>query len=145
MQYIDDLRKLSRIEEYLEKELRIVNKHLPYRRIPLSELLKQEFPYIVLRDGTLHYFKRRELEYLASITSRDEWSKLYLPIIIEIRPELGKGAGVIRGEIEVKVASKILNIKVEEKAKQLIIYRPQIMLLRQLLPTTTQYAFYIST
>ncbi len=145
MRYTEDLEKLSKIEEYLEKELRIVNKHLPYRRVALSELLEQEFPHVVLRDGTLHYFKRRELEYLASIIPREEWSKLYLPIIIEIRPELGEGVGVIRGEVEVKIVSKILNININRKAKQLIIYRPQIMLLRQILPTTTQYAFYIST
>ncbi len=145
MRYTEDLEKLSKIEEYLEKELRIVNKHLPYRRVALSELLEQEFPHVVLRDGTLHYFKRRELEYLASIIPREEWSKLYLPIIIEIRPELGEGVGVIRGEVEVKIVSRILNININKKAKQLIIYRPQIMLLRQILPTTTQYAFYIST
>ncbi len=145
MRYTADLEKLSKIEEYLEKELRIVNKHLPYRRVALSELLEQEFPHVVLRDGTLHYFKRRELEYLASIIPREEWSKLYLPIIIEIRPELGEGVGVIRGEVEVKIVSRILNININKKAKQLIIYRPQIMLLRQILPTTTQYAFYIST
>ncbi len=145
MRYTGDLEKLSKIEEYLEKELRIVNKHLPYRRVALSELLEQEFPHVVLRDGTLHYFKRRELEYLASIIPREEWSKLYLPIIIEIRPELGEGVGVIRGEVEVKIVSRILNININKKAKQLIIYRPQIMLLRQILPTTTQYAFYIST
>lgn len=145
MRYTADLEKLSKIEEYLEKELRIVNKHLPYRRVALSELLEQEFPHVVSRDGTLHYFKRRELEYLASIIPREEWSKLYLPIIIEIRPELGEGVGVIRGEVEVKIVSRILNININKKAKQLIIYRPQIMLLRQILPTTTQYAFYIST
>lgn len=128
-------------EKLLQEELlRLANAHLPYSRKSLKELLKEKYPHVICRDSSTHMFKRNELEFLKTILSEDEHEKLLLPIIIELNPNYGEGAAIVRGEIEVKVVSKILGVKVNE-AHELIIYRPQIAVLRQKLRTTTQIAF----
>lgn len=127
-----------RLEEYLREELRIVNMHLPYTRKPLSKLLEEDFPHVVLRDGSLHYFKRKELRLLAQILPSNRWNELRLPILIEIAPEYGEGAAVIKDRVEAEVVAKILGIELQVP---LVIYRPQVLLLRRKLPTTTQYVF----
>ncbi len=132
--------KEARLEEYLQRELRLVNLHLPYKKRSLAELLQEDFPHIVLRDGSTHYFKRRELELLASITPRHLWKELYLPILLEVSPEYGEGAVVIKGKIESMVVSKILELEWNNESR-IIIYRPQVAILRRKLPTTTQYVF----
>ena len=134
------LGKETRLEDYLQRELRLVNLHLPYRKRSLEELLKEEFPHVRLRDGSTHYFKRRELELLASLLPREMWGKLYLPILLEVSPEYGEGAIVVKGKIESMVVSKILELEWSNES-ELIIYRPQVSILRRKLPTTTQYVF----
>ena len=128
------------LEEYLRHELRLIHSYLPYHRKTLGQLLLEKYPKILLRDGTYHYIKRRELELLASITPKEYWSKLKIPILLEVAPEYGEGAIVIRDPIEAMVIAKLLGIKHSE-GEQLIIYRPQVAELRSKLPTTTQYVF----
>lgn len=134
------LEKETRLEEYLQKELRLVNLHLPYRKRSLEELLKEEFPHVILRDGSTHYFKRKELELLASLLPKEKWNELYLPILLEVSPEYGEGAVAVKGRIESMVISKLLGLEWKNEPG-LIIYRPQISILRRKLPTTTQYVF----
>ncbi len=134
------LEHATSLEEYLRKELRLVNLHLPYKKRSLDELLKEEFPHVVLRDGSVHYFKRKELELLASLVPREKWGELYLPILLEVSPEYGEGAIVVRGEIESMVISRILDLDWDRNS-ELVIYRPQVSILRRKLPTTTQYVF----
>ncbi len=133
-------KEAGRLEEYLKKELRLVNLHLPYKRRSLEELLREDFPHIILRDGSTHYFKRKELELLASLIPRELWSELKLPILLEVSPEYGEGAVIIKGRVESLIVSKILEIEWKEES-HLIIYRPQVSILRRKLPTTTQYVF----
>ncbi len=132
--------KETHLEEYLQRELRLVNLHLPYKKRSLAELLQEDFPHIILRDGSAHYFKRRELELLASITPKRLWRELYLPILLEVSPEYGEGAVVVKGRIESMVVSKILELDWNNEST-IIIYRPQVAILRRKLPTTTQYVF----
>jgi len=128
------------LEEYLRYELRIIHSYLPYTRKTLGELLLERYPRILLRDGTYHYIKRRELEFLASLIPKEYWSKLKIPILLEVAPEYGEGAIVIRDPIEAMVVAKVLGIEYSGNNK-LIIYRPQVAELRSKLPTTTQYVF----
>ena len=53
--------------------------------------------------------------------------------------ELGRGVARISGEVEVRVANHVLGK--ERKGDELIIYRPEVAVLRSRLPTTTQYLF----
>ncbi len=129
------------LEEILKEELfRLANKHLPYKRKSLKEVLKEKHPHVITKDGSIHMFKRSELEFLKTLISEDKWDKLKLPILIELNPDYGEGAAIIRGKVEVEVISKILKTK-PQKENEIVIYRPQISILRKHLRTTTQIAF----
>ncbi len=131
------------MEDYLEKalrdELRIINRHLPYRRPSLRELMSMDIPYIVLRDGTTHLIEREELELLYRYAGDEAADKLRIPVIIEINPGYGEGAAVIRDHVAAAIISKILGI--EYSGGELIIYMPHITMLRRLLRTTTTIIF----
>lgn len=128
------------LEELLKAELlRYANKHIPYARKTLKELLSEDFPHIICRDGSRHYFHRKELEYLASLLPREAWQLIRLPILIVLSPELGEGAAVVNGNLECYIVCKILGLKYEGQSR-MIIYRPQIAELRRKLRTATQYA-----
>jgi len=129
------------LQESLRGELRVLNAHLPGEQKPLSGLLGEEYPNVVCNDGSTHLFKRKELEYLASMLDTDEQEALLLPMLIEVSPGQGEMAVICRGEVEEKVISKILEMPVTPKQKRIMIYKPQLALLRKPLKTTTQYLF----
>ena len=129
------------LQECLRDELRVLNAHLPCEQKTLSELLGEEYPNVVCNDGSTHLFKRKELEYLASMTDTDEQEILLLPMLIEVNPGQSEVTVICQGEVEKKVISKILNMPTTVKENRIIIYRPQLALLRKPLKTTTQYLF----
>nr|WP_148677206.1 DUF61 family protein [Staphylothermus hellenicus] len=122
----------------LSEELRIVNKHLVYRKKSLCDLLSMDIPYLVLRDGSKSLVDRRELILLKNLVEGDP-CKLMLPIIIEYNPSLGKSAYVVRDEIAAKALSKLLSLKYENGP--LILYRPQLYMVRLKLRTVTTIIF----
>lgn len=126
------------VARVLQKELVVVNKHLPYKRVNLCELLSMETPFYVSRDGGKNLVDPRELHYLREIAGEDA-CKLYIPIVIEYNSSLGEATYVIRDRIASKIIAKILGLKYEGKA--LIIYRPQLYELRSRLRTTTTIVF----
>lgn len=130
--------------DILEKELGKLNKHLPQSRKSLSKLLKMDKPEIKNRDGSKQRLKKKELNFLSEALPREDHPKLKLPIIIRLSPQLGKGAAKISGKIERKILRKILN-KEEKEEKEMVIYRPEVRKIRKKIPTTTQYAFMISS
>ncbi len=132
--YFEDL-----VTRVLTRELRIINRHLPYKRVSLCDLEKMDIPYIVLRDGTAHLIDPRELEYLSNLLGRDK-CKLLLPIIIEARQSLGEGTYIVRDRVAKRVIARILGVEYEEE-KPLIIYRPHLYKIREILPTTTTIIF----
>jgi uncharacterized protein (UPF0216 family) len=71
----------------------------------------------------------------------DEQEALLLPMLIEVNPGQDEMAIMCRGEVEGKVISKILNMPATVKQNRIIIYKPQLALLRKSLKTTTQYLF----
>ena len=129
------------LQECLRGELRVLNAHLPCEQKPLSDLLGEEYPNVVCNDGSTHLFKRKELEYLASMLDADEQEALLLPMLIEVNPGQGEMAIICRGGVEEKVISKILGMPVTPKQKRIMIYKPQLALIRKPLKTTTQYLF----
>jgi len=129
------------LQESLRGELRVLNAHLPCEQKPLSNLLDEEYPNVVCNDGSTHLFKRKELEYLASMLDTDEQGALLLPMLIEVNAGQGEMAILCRGEVEEKVVSKILDMPLTSKQKRIMIYKPQLALLRKPLKTTTQYLF----
>ena len=75
------------LQESLKNELRVLNAHLPRQQKPLSDLLEEEYPHVVCGDGSMHLFKKKELEYLAGMLSTEEQQTLFLPILIELGSE----------------------------------------------------------
>ena len=140
-QMANELSYQRMLQECLRGELRVLNVHLPCEEKPLSDLLGEESPSLVCNDGSTHLFKRKELQYLASVIDTDEQEALLLPILIEVNPGRGEMAVICRGDVEAKVISKILDMPVTPKQKRIMIYKPQLALLRKMLKTTTQYVF----
>lgn len=130
-------------DEFLKKQIKNLNTHLPKSRKTLEKLLDMEKPNITNRDGSNYRFKKSELDYLSNILPKEKYSKLRLPIIIRVSSQLGQGVSKITGEMEKKVISKILD-KESEEGEELLIYRPETRKVRRKLPTATQYAFMMS-
>ncbi|KUO41632.1 MAG: hypothetical protein AVW06_04320 [Hadesarchaea archaeon DG-33-1] len=126
-------------DRIIKFELSKLNVHLPVRRLSLREALSSPKPQVVARDGSVHTFKREELEFLAGLLPEADRDKLQLPILIALEPKLGRGTARISGEAEVKVVRQVL--KKKPAAGELLIYRPEVAILRRKLPTTTQYLF----
>jgi hypothetical protein len=128
-------------DRILQFELARLNAHLPERQITLKEALSSPSPHVAAKDGSRHKFERGELEFLSKMTPADEWDKLRLPILIAINPKLGRGAAEITGETEVKIISQVLGKTCHDP--EMVIYRPEIAVVRAKLPTTTQYFFMV--
>ena len=131
--------------EYVEKKMLVktiqtLNQHLPGKRLSLSDLLMMEKPGTKGKDNAFYFIDKAELELISKSIPRFMWSRLRLPILIEMSPDLGSNSARIQGEVEVEVISKILKKDLSDR-KFMIIYLPDVRELRRLLPTTTQYAF----
>ncbi len=124
----------------LVKTIQTMNQHLPSKRINLAELLTLDRPGIKGKDNSFFVMEKAELDLISASLPRFLWSRLRLPLLIEMSPDYGSGAARIQGEPEVELVSKILG-KERQIAKQIIIYLPEVRELRRKLPTTTQYAF----
>jgi len=138
---INELPYERTLQECLRGELRLLNAYLPRQQKSLSDLLREEYPHVVCTDGSPHLFKRKELKYLASLIDADEQEALLLPMLIGVSSGQGEMAIICRGEVEEKVISKILDMPVTPKQQRIMIYKPQLSILRQMLKTTTQYLF----
>jgi uncharacterized protein (UPF0216 family) len=129
------------LQNCLRGELRIVNTGLPQSQKRLSNLLNETYPHVVCNDSSTHFFKRSELEYLASLLDADEQKALPLPMLIELGANQAEAAIICEGKIEEKVISKALNMQVTCEERRIRIYKPQLALLRRKFKTTTVYVF----
>jgi len=129
------------LQDCLRGELRIVNTGLPQGQKRLSNLLEEKYPHVVCNDGSTHFFKRTELEYLVSMLDADEQKALPLPMLIELGANQAETAVICEGQVEEKVISKALNMPVTCEERRIRIYKPQLALLRRRFKTTTVYVF----
>jgi uncharacterized protein (UPF0216 family) len=129
------------LQDCLRGELRVVNIGLPQSQKRLSNLLNEKYPYVVCNDGSTHFFKKNELEYLASMIDTDEQEALPLPMLIELGANQAEAAVICVGKVEEKVISKVLTIRVTCEESRIRIYKPQLALLRRKFKTTTVYVF----
>ncbi|MHC1594933.1 MAG: DUF61 family protein [Methanotrichaceae archaeon] len=125
------------------KTVQTMNQHLPGRRRKLTELLKDEKPGVRGKDNTFYIIDKVELDLISNSLSRYLWDRLRLPILIEMAPQYGSGTARIQGEAECVVVNKLLETKRGDE-KLMLIYMPEIRILRRKLPTATQYAFVTS-
>ncbi len=129
------------LQTYLKDELGVLNAHLPKERKSLAALLQEDHPHLICRDGNAHSFKRKELQYLASILSSEDREALLLPMLIEYSPEAGEGQVLAAGDVETKVVSAVLGTNVSSERNRTKIFGYQLSTIRRALRTTTQYAF----
>ena len=129
------------LQECLKGELRVVNAGLPRNQKPLSTLLHEEYPHVLCSDGSSHLFKRRELNYLASVINTDEQESLLLPVLIELGQNQAEAAVICQTDVVQKLITKILDMPVTPEQGRITIYKPQLALLRKTLKTTSQYVF----
>jgi uncharacterized protein (UPF0216 family) len=129
------------LQESLKHELKVVNAHLPTKQKPLSDLLCEEYPHVICKDGTTHLFNRKELKYLAGLLDAGEQGSLLLPLLIEVGGGLGEMTVVCPGEAATKVIAGVLDMAVEPRQGRITIYKPQLAVIRGRLRTTTQYIF----
>jgi uncharacterized protein (UPF0216 family) len=129
------------LQECLRGELRIVNTGLPQSQKRLTDLLSERHPHVVCNDGSTHFFKRIELEYLAGMLDADEQRTLLLPMLIELGANQGEAAIIGDAEVEEKIVSNVLNMPVTREEGRIRIYKPQLALLRKKFKTTTVYVF----
>ncbi len=92
-------------------------------------------------DGSIYSFKKKELQYIASLITPEEENELLLPITIEIGNISSETNVLCQSDIEVKVISKLLGMTMASKNSRIKLYRPQLAILRKITKTTTQYMF----
>lgn len=129
------------LQECLKGELRVVNAGLPQSQRPLSTLLHEKHPRVICTDSSIHLFKRKELEYLASLINIDEQEALLLPLLIQLGTSETEAVIICQTGVEEKIISKILDMTITPKQGRITIYKPQLALIRKRLKTTTQYIF----
>ena len=133
------MRDKKREENLLKKQLLSLNRHLPRRRKNLQELLEEDKPHVLGSDGTRHRFKKKELDKISSIIPKESWPQFKLPIYIEIDSD--RSGSRIAGKLECILVCNILGL--EDCGEEIYIYRPDIKVVRQELPTTSQYIFLV--
>jgi uncharacterized protein len=129
----------NRGDRLVKKQILSLNKHLPRQRKFLDELLLEERPHVVGADGSRHRFKKDELKKLSEILDKSEHHLLKLPIYIEM--DSNAAGSRISGRFENKVICGVLDI--ENCPNETYLYKPDIKILRKILPTTTQYIFLV--
>jgi len=137
----DNLPYEKLLQQCLQGELRIANVGLPRQQKSLYALLNEEHPHVVSCNGTLSSFKKKELQYIASLITPEEEKKLQLPMIIEIGNIPSEAVILCQSEIEGKVISKILGMPIKINNNKIKLYRSQLALLRKIAKSTTQYIF----
>lgn len=127
-------------------EIKNINDHLPKHFKTLKELLQEEKPHVITRDGSKYPLDKEELKTIANLLSKEYHSKLKLPIILIRRIGLGPGVFSIGGgKVENFVIRKVLNLTdksyPDEDQSHPYLYRPQIRKLRREFRTITIIGF----
>lgn len=128
-------------DAHIRKLLEIMNRHVPSKRVSLTEQLRQKETGYQGKDGVSYHIKRAELELLAGMLDELERNKLKLPIIImtDTSDETG-GAWKVMGRTEVKVVSAIVG-REPEFPDRMRLFNPHVAKLRSVLPTATTTLF----
>lgn len=77
-----------RVEKLIDLEMGVLHQGLVVKRKSLQDLLGEEEPRCVTREGKDHVFDRESLEALAAVTTPEERGKLRLPITFRFHADL---------------------------------------------------------
>lgn len=120
-----EYRRYERYLSHLDRLIRKLNAHMPKDRKTLKQLLSEEEPSVEAADGSKIYFKKADLERLAQTVPRERHSKLYLPIVVVRKLELGRGVYMLYGGREEKrLVANLLGL--EDGEGEIYLYKPQV-------------------
>ncbi|MFQ5761427.1 MAG: DUF61 family protein [Candidatus Bathyarchaeia archaeon] len=95
----------------LAEEVRKLNLHLPKNKKTLSQLLSEVEPSVDSVDGEKIYFKKTDLERIATMVPPVFHQFLKLPIVLMRRIELGSGVFIVwGGDVEKFFIKKTLEL-----------------------------------
>jgi uncharacterized protein (UPF0216 family) len=140
----------DKLSNFLKYEIDSINLHLPKKIVSLSVANKGHNVY-VSRDNSQLYIDKKEIDLLLSICPNAKENEVLLPFLIIRRRDLGLGTYAISGEL----IDQFLILKVLDKydgswvefiknplPKHLIfLYKPDLITIRKLLPTSTVIGF----
>jgi len=132
------------LTEYHRGEKGTLNAQLPRHRKSLQVLLGEKHPSVMLSDGSEHYIKRAELDFLAGILPDDEKDRLLLPMLIEILSSRDEIVIRAQSDMEKAVCEAVLDMPVMVKNNVIHLAKSQLAVIRGRLKTTTQYVFVTS-
>ncbi len=75
-----------------------VNSHLPRNSRMLAEMLEEDEPVIVARDGNEYLIERKELEFIAEYLDEEEIKSFPVPVILEMCGVGGKTLVYVRNK-----------------------------------------------
>ncbi len=75
-----------------------VNSHLPRNSRMLAEMLEEDEPVIVARDGNEYLIERKELEFIAKYLDEEEIKSFPVPVILEMCGVGGKTLVYVRNK-----------------------------------------------
>lgn len=140
----------DKLSKFLKHEIESVNNHLPKNRVSLKKAGEGNTIY-ENREGAQLYINKKEIEILLEICPKDKYKDVYLPILIIRRRDLGRGTYVITGEL----IDQFLVLKAIKKYEGswddfkkenhtpsgMYLYKPNLIDLRKILPTSTIIGF----
>jgi len=120
----------------------VINKHLPKRSKTLSEMLNEEFPTIICRDGNEYLIEKNEIEFISENVDSNLWSSFRIPIIFEMCKVGSETIVYVRDKLHSEFISKTFGIR-RYKDDVLILYPHEVYRIRKKLRTASQVMFRI--
>jgi len=140
----------DKLSNFLKHEIDSINLHLPKKRVPLS-LANKGYNVYVSRDNSQLHINKKEIDLLLSICPTKKENDVLLPFLIIRRRDLGRGTYSISGELidqflVLKALDKFEGTWIEFIKKPLpkhltFLYKPDLITLRKILPTSTVIGF----
>ncbi|MDW8011319.1 MAG: DUF61 family protein, partial [Sulfolobales archaeon] len=104
----------------------------------------EEYPGVLCRAGSWHFFRRSELESISGFIDREGLDRILLPIIITVVPESEGFVGIVEDVYAAELVCKVLNINCG--GGRVFLYKPQLYELRKRYSTVFQLALsYVAT
>jgi len=140
----------DKLSKLLKHEIDSINLHLPKKKVSLTNA-SQGYNFYVNREDSQLLIDKKEVDLIIDICPKEKIKDVFLPILIIRRRDLGGGTFVIAGElIEQYLVLKALK-KIEENWDQFrkdsdlsnrtFLYKPDLIELRKILPTSTIIGF----
>ncbi len=124
------------------KMVEVLNKHLPKESRTLAEMLKEEFPTVVGKDGNEYLIEKKEIEFISENVDEKLWNEFKIPIIFEMCKLGAETVVYVRNKLHADFISKTFGIN-RYKDDALMLYPYELSRIRKKLRTASQVMFRI--